>query len=110
MPMNNFYSAKPKLNRAARPDRAHKPNRSDISGVLNKLGLERENPGAFCGDWFGSGKLLVSVSPIDGQILATVRTATSEQYERTVKRAQGAFEKWQTVPAPRRGELARQLG
>jgi len=78
--------------------------------VLRRLGLEGDNPGAFCGEWIGSGKLLKSVSPINGQVLATVRTATVEQYERTVQRAQQAFLKWQAVPAPKRGELVRHLG
>src|SRR5688500_1513095 len=78
--------------------------------VLRRLGLQVENPGAFCGEWLGSGKLLKSVSPIDGGLLGTVRTATAEQYERAVERACAAFQKWQTVPAPRRGEVIRQLG
>jgi aldehyde dehydrogenase (NAD+) len=33
-----------------------------------------------------------------------------EQYERAVTRAHHAFEAWQTVPAPKRGEVVRQLG
>ena len=78
--------------------------------ALARLGLKSENHGAFCGEWLGSGKPLQSISPIDGQVLATVRTATPEEYETTVQRAQAAFQKWQTVPAPKRGELIRQLG
>src|SRR5712671_1044528 len=78
--------------------------------VLKKLGLKKVNPGAFCGEWLGSGKVLESISPIDGQALASVRTATPEEYQRTVQSAQAAFQKWQTVPAPKRGELIRQLG
>src|SRR5713101_7441066 len=78
--------------------------------LLARLGLNQTNPGAFCGEWLGSGKLLRSVSPIDGRTVATVRTATPAQYERTVKRAQEAFQQWQNVPAPRRGEIVRQLG
>src|SRR5438094_2334947 len=78
--------------------------------ILRKLGLEGDNPGVFCGEWLGSGKLLKSTSPIDGKLLATVRTATAEQYERTVRRARVAFEQWRAVPAPKRGELIRQLG
>src|SRR5256885_1039918 len=54
--------------------------------LLSKLGLEGDNPGVFCGQWLGSGKLLKSVSPIDGQVLATLRMATPEQYEQTVRR------------------------
>ena len=83
---------------------------SSRSSIVRKLGLREENPGAFCGEWLGSGKPLQSLSPIDGRLLATVRTATPEEYERTVQRAQQAFLKWQTVPAPKRGEIVRQLG
>jgi aldehyde dehydrogenase (NAD+) len=78
--------------------------------LLKKLGLAGELPGAFCGEWLGSGKHLKSVSPNDGQVLATVRTATAEEYDQTAQRAQTAFQKWHTVPAPKRGELIRQLG
>jgi len=78
--------------------------------ILRKLGLESANPGAFCGEWLGGGKLLKSSSPIDGKLLATIRTATADQYECTVKRAQAAFGQWRSVPAPKRGELIRQLG
>jgi len=53
---------------------------------------------------------LDSVSPVDGKLLASVRTATPEDYERVVQRAEAAFQKWQTVPAPKRGEVIRQLG
>src|SRR2546421_13128251 len=83
---------------------------TSAAGVLRKLGLEGDNPGAFCGEWMGSGKLLKSISPINGEVLATVRMATPDQYERTVQRAQDAFLKRRTVPAPKRGELVRQLG
>src|SRR2546430_2315284 len=83
---------------------------SVYGSLLSKLGLEGDNPGAFCGEWMGSGKLLKTVSPINGEVLATVRMATPDQYERTVQRAQDAFLKWRTVPAPKRGELIRQLG
>jgi aldehyde dehydrogenase (NAD+) len=74
------------------------------------LGLNADNPGVFCGEWLGSGKSLASVSPIDGKILATVRTATPAEYERTAEAAQKAFKEWQTVPPPKRGDLIRQLG
>src|SRR5215469_14876451 len=81
-----------------------------ITPLLKKLGLTQTNAGAFSGEWLGSGKQLDSVSPINGQVLASIRTATLDEYERVIKRAQQAFQKWQTVPAPKRGELVRQLG
>jgi len=78
--------------------------------LFKKLGLAQSNAGAFCGEWLGGGKKLDSVSPIDGKVLASIRTATPEDYEHVVQRAQEAFQKWQTVPAPKRGEVIRQLG
>src|ERR1051326_7763267 len=80
------------------------------ASTLKALQLSETNPGAFCGEWLGSGKLLKSVSPIDGRVLGSVRTATPAEYERVVQRAQAAFQRWQTVPAPKRGEIIRQLG
>jgi aldehyde dehydrogenase (NAD+) len=78
--------------------------------VLRRLGVAKLNRGVFCGEWLGSGKILPSVSPNDGRLLAEVRTATPDDYERVMKRAQAAFEHWQTLPSPKRGEVIRQLG
>jgi aldehyde dehydrogenase (NAD+) len=85
-------------------------NASSTSATLKALGIQRSNPGVFCGEWLGSGKPLPSISPNDGKVLAEVRTATPKEYERAVKRAHTAFHKWQTLPAPKRGEVIRQLG
>src|SRR5215471_13810437 len=106
--MNNFRNRK----------RSSKKSRSQIRvprpefhmNVLRRLGLEGDNPGAFCGEWIGSGKLIKSVSPINGQVLATIRSATAEQYERVIQQAQKAFLKWQALPAPKRGDLIRHFG
>jgi aldehyde dehydrogenase (NAD+) len=83
---------------------------TSTSALLKKLGLQANNPGVFCGEWLGSGKPLPSLSPIDGRLLATVRTATESEYERTARRALAAFQQWQLIPAPKRGEIVRQLG
>ena len=72
--------------------------------LFKKLGLKETNAGVFCGEWLGSGKSLKSLSPINGKTLATVRTATADEYERVIQRAQVAFQTWQNLPAPRRGE------
>ena len=80
------------------------------AALLKKLGLKAENPGVFCGQWLGSGDTLKSLSPIDGRLIASVRTATPREYERAVQCARRAFAQWQLVPAPKRGEIVRQLG
>src|SRR5947207_164294 len=81
-----------------------------MQSILNKLSLANENPGAFSGDWVGSGPVIEKISPIDGKLLARVRTATDAEYEKTIARAQEAFEKWRVTPGPVRGETVRQLG
>src|SRR5262249_36655585 len=68
------------------------------------------NSGVFCGEWRGSGPVVESISPIDGNPIACVREASSADYERAVARAQAAFLKWRTTPAPQRGETIRQFG
>ena len=83
---------------------------SPAAAILKKLGIQSITHGVFDGEWRGSGKLLQSVSPNDGSLLAEIRTATPEEYERAAQRAAAAFLQWQTVPAPKRGEIVRQLG
>ena len=81
-----------------------------MQDLLAKLGIEKENPGAFCGQWLGSGAPLNSVSPIDGKVIASVRQCTESEYAQVAERAHAAFLEWRQVPAPKRGELVRQLG
>lgn len=83
---------------------------NSASQVLKRLNLLSENLGSFCGEWLGSGELLSSISPINGQRIAAVRTATASDYERVMAHAQAAFGEWQSVPAPKRGDLIRQFG
>src|SRR5437868_929103 len=83
---------------------------SSTAALFKRLGLKDTNPGVFCGEWLGSGSLIKSVSPIDGKALASVRQATPAEYETAMQRALAAFQKWRTIPAPKRGEIIRQLG
>ena len=78
--------------------------------ILSALGIEDVNPGGFCGEWIGSGPPLEVSSPIDGSRLATVNQVSEAEYDVVVERARRAFREWRTVPAPRRGEVVRQLG
>src|ERR1700730_5171389 len=78
--------------------------------VLEKLGLAEENPGVFNGEWRGGGAKIDKISPIDGRGLASVNTASDQDYEAAVNRAQEAFLKWRITPGPVRGETVRRLG
>jgi aldehyde dehydrogenase (NAD+) len=53
---------------------------------------------------------LASRSPIDGQVIGKVTEASTTDVADACERAQQAFLKWRTVPAPRRGELVRLIG
>ncbi|MCZ6599189.1 MAG: aldehyde dehydrogenase family protein [Planctomycetota bacterium] len=78
---------------------------------IKDLGLEDENPGAYCGEWLTcSGGLLESVNPATGEVIARVRQASEGEYETVVTAAHEAFQRWRTVPAPKRGEIVRRMG
>ncbi|HSH74569.1 MAG TPA: aldehyde dehydrogenase family protein [Longimicrobiales bacterium] len=78
--------------------------------ILAALDLEDLNPGGFDGSWTGSGRRFDVTSPIDGSRLASVVEVTEAEFDRIVDRAHAAFLEWRTVPAPRRGDVVRQLG
>src|SRR5882672_2842221 len=77
---------------------------------LEKLGLTDDNAGVFDGKWRGGGAMIDKISPIDGRRLASVRTASDDDYNSAVSRAYEAFEKWRVTPGPVRGETVRRLG
>ncbi|MCF6358717.1 MAG: aldehyde dehydrogenase family protein, partial [Draconibacterium sp.] len=55
-------------------------------------------------------KFIESFSPSDGELIAGVRQANAEDFDEVIETAKGAFEKWQMIPAPKRGEIVRQIG
>ena len=79
---------------------------------LNNLGIDDLHSGVSTGaDWLeGDGPLNESVSPIDGKPIAKIRTASKTDYEIAVQAAQKAFPIWREVPAPKRGDIVRQIG
>ncbi|MBI2568047.1 MAG: aldehyde dehydrogenase family protein [Candidatus Schekmanbacteria bacterium] len=84
------------------------------AAVLEKLQLSELNPGAClgAGRWLEDphGALLTSSNPTTGEPLAKVVQAGPETYEQVVSAAVEAFQSWRRVPAPKRGEVVRDLG
>jgi len=79
--------------------------------ALQELGVNLLNNGTSTGsNWFSSGELIKSFSPVDGQLIGSVKSTTKEDYERVMKAATNAFKTWRTMPAPQRGEIVRQFG
>jgi aldehyde dehydrogenase (NAD+) len=80
--------------------------------ILQELDLLEENSGAGTGStWLQcGGEILESVSPVDGQIIGRVRQASAADYDKVAARAREAFKEWCMVPAPKRGDIVRQIG
>jgi aldehyde dehydrogenase (NAD+) len=83
-----------------------------ISDVLQQLGIQQLNQGISTGanNWHGNGALLESKSPVDGHIIGTVHLGGAKDYDQVVDTAHQAFLVWRNLPAPKRGEIIRQIG
>jgi aldehyde dehydrogenase (NAD+) len=79
---------------------------------LQQLNIGPENPGTSTGShWLGSGApALESCSPVDGKRIATVTATDRGGYDAVIDTALDAFTEWRLWPAPRRGEVVRQVG
>ena len=80
---------------------------------LKKLGIKDKNFGASTGTkWMETtdqGELKI-YSPATGEFIASVYQASESDYEKVVQSAREAFLEWRMIPAPKRGEVVRQIG
>lgn len=82
-----------------------------IQDALIALGVKDINEGTSTGsNNFSSGPTIESHSPVDGALIAKVKTTTKADYEQVMETATTAFKEWRTKPAPERGEIVRQFG
>ena len=83
-----------------------------IGEDIQKLGVELTNSGVSTGTiWHeAGGEFIHSHSPVDGALIGRVKAANDENFEQVVKTAEEAFKIWRMVPAPKRGEIVRQIG
>ncbi|XP_057592322.1 alpha-aminoadipic semialdehyde dehydrogenase isoform X3 [Hippopotamus amphibius kiboko] len=77
---------------------------------LKELGLREENEGVYNGSWGGRGEVITTYCPANNEPIARVQQASMADYEETVKKAREAWRIWADVPAPKRGEVVRQIG
>ena len=66
--------------------------------ILERLGIVSDDSG------------IASLNPATGAELARVRLASAEDYDRTVAQSIEVFERWRMFPAPKRGEIVREIG
>lgn len=84
----------------------------EVQEILLRLGIGAINKGISTGleSWEGKGALLESFSPVDGKKIAGVATAGYADYDKAVLYSVRAFREWRKVPAPKRGDIVRQMG
>jgi aldehyde dehydrogenase (NAD+) len=85
-----------------------------MKSILEKLHLDEVNAGACTGadNWLSdpNGEKLVSYNPSSGEALASIIQTTPKIYQKVISDAVTAFQSWREVPAPKRGEVIRDLG
>jgi aldehyde dehydrogenase (NAD+) len=81
--------------------------------VLSRLGLSDTNPGAWTSavplPMHGEREILGSENPATGDTLARIALATKADLDAVIEASERAFVEWRKLPAPRRGEIVRQM-
>ncbi len=81
--------------------------------ILNRLGINEVNAGVCAGvkGWKpGGGAELASLNPTTNEVIAAVSQASAADYDAVAAAAQAGFDQWRALPAPKRGEVIRDLG
>ncbi|MCU7549100.1 aldehyde dehydrogenase family protein [Chitinophagaceae bacterium LB-8] len=83
-----------------------------MQNILHQLGIQAINSGTSTGTWWEEekGEFIESFSPVDGKKIATVFCTSHAAYNLIINKAEQAFKEWRLWPAPRRGEVIRQVG
>ena len=79
---------------------------------LSQLKISANNNGVSTGtEWLSSkNEKIKSYSPVDGKLIASINAVDKKNYEKVILKAQGAFLRWRLWPAPKRGDIVRQIG
>ena len=79
---------------------------------LNALNIQDLSSPCSTGlEWFGNtADTYTSYSPVDGKTIGQVGKATESDYEKLIQTAEAAKAEWAAMPAPKRGEIVRQIG
>ncbi len=83
-----------------------------VQDILHRLEIGDLNSGAGWGEWIenpGGGEL-ASINPSDGSVIARVRMASAADYDHIASHAVDTFNRWRMLPAPKRGEIVREIG
>jgi len=82
-----------------------------MQDFLSRLGLKTVNPGAACDGWMATdGRIVESINPATGEVIASVQLANSQDLDTILNQQAEVFKRWRMLPAPKRGEIIRQVG
>jgi aldehyde dehydrogenase (NAD+) len=83
-----------------------------MKDIFKTLHIQAENKGVSTGnEWIASGgETIASYSPVDGSLIGNVGSANRNDYDKVIASAAAAFPEWRSWPAPKRGEIVRQIG
>jgi aldehyde dehydrogenase (NAD+) len=78
---------------------------------LQQLQLSNHNIGTAIGNnWLTNPETIASHSPVNGNLIGNVTITSQAQFNEVINEAQKAFIEWRNWPAPKRGEIVRQIG
>ncbi len=82
------------------------------TNFLKDLGIGKSNSGTCDGvNWFCLDSTERHIlSPVDGNLIASVFETDEKSYEKLIGTSKKAFKKWRKIPAPKRGDIVRQIG
>jgi aldehyde dehydrogenase (NAD+) len=86
------------------------PTALDVFGLRAGMVHSGTSTGTHFMEVAPAARTIDSHSPANGEKIGTVAFTSAPQYEQVVQKAQEAFRYWREVPAPRRGEIVRQMG
>ena len=83
-----------------------------LENIIQHFGIKEINEGTWIGNKSvqSDGTVLDVFSPVNGELIAKVRSTDQNAYRRVVEESKKAFRVWRNVPAPKRGEIVRQFG
>ena len=84
-----------------------------MQSFLKQLHIEPDSPGAYCAQqgWLSGSDagVIESFNPANGSLIATVNACSESHYESVVTQSLQCFQRWRELPAPKRGDIIRQI-
>ncbi|KAI9224667.1 Seabream Antiquitin and elucidation of Its substrate specificity [Blastocladiella britannica] len=93
----------------------HVPTAQDkaaVASILKALEIDphNPNPGVYDGEWrVGSGAVREQINPATNEVIARVAEGNVADYEQVMLKVEEAKLIWRDIPAPKRGEIVRQM-